>query len=37
MRVSAKNFVSLCQTEGLYNMDRDVNRLKVVLAEKEIQ
>ena len=35
MSVCAKKFVSLCQIKESSNMDRDINRLKVVLAEKK--
>ena len=35
MRVCAKKFVSLSQIIDSSDMDRDINRLKVVLAEKK--
>ena len=35
MRVCAKKFVSLSQIKDSSDMDRDINRLKVVLAEKK--
>ena len=35
LRVSAKKFVSLCQIIESSDMDRDINRLKVVFAEKK--
>lgn len=35
MRVCAKKFVSLSQIIDSSDMDKDINRLKVVLAEKK--
>lgn len=35
LRVCAKKFVSLSQRIDSSDMDRDINRLKVVLAEKK--
>ena len=35
MRICAKKFVSLSQIKDSSDMDRDINRLKVVLAEKK--
>ena len=35
MRVCAKKFVSLSQIKDSSDMDKDINRLKVVLAEKK--
>ena len=35
MRVCAKKLVSLCQIIDSSDMDKDINRLKVVLAEKK--
>lgn len=35
MRASAKKNVSLCKLIESSDMDRDINRLKVVLAEKK--
>ena len=35
LRVCAKKFVSLSQIIDSSNMDKDINRLKVVLAEKK--